>query len=50
MPTLVAVAKDGKRLFELSRGLSSLSELESSVVLAKNLNDEQGKKFNKSRR
>lgn len=50
VPTLVAVAKDGKRLFELSRGLSSLSELESSVVLAKNLNDEQGKKFNKSRR
>jgi hypothetical protein len=27
-----------------------LSELESNVVLAKNLNDEQGKKFNKSRR
>jgi conjugal transfer pilus assembly protein TraF len=50
VPTLVAVAKDGKRLFELSRGLSSLSELESNVVLAKNLNDEQGKKFNKSRR
>ena len=50
VPTLVAVAKDGKELFELSRGLSSLSELEASVALASNLNDERGQKFNKSRR
>ena len=50
VPTLVAIAKDGTELFELSRGLSSLSELESSVVLASELNDERNKKFNKSRR
>lgn len=54
VPTLVAIAKDGTGLFELSRGLSSLSELESSVVLANNLNAERGKdkrhkKFNKNR-
>ena len=50
VPTLVAVSKDGKELFELSRGLSSLSELESSVALAKNLNDERDQKSNKNRR
>lgn len=50
VPTLVAVGKNGSQLFEISRGLSSLAELESSVVLANNLNDERSQKFNKSKR
>ena len=50
VPTLVAVSKDGKQLFEISRGLSSLPELEASVVLANNLSEEQSRKFNKSKR
>lgn len=37
VPTLVAVSRDGSRLFELSRGLQSVSELEASVVTANNL-------------
>ena len=50
VPTLVAVGKNGNRLFEISRGLSSLPELEASVVLANNLSDEQVRKLNKSKR
>lgn len=36
-PTLVAVSKDGKQLFQLAQGLQSASELEASFVTANNL-------------
>lgn len=41
VPTLVAISKNGKELFEVSRGFSSVSELEASVILANNLSEEQ---------
>jgi len=43
-PTLVAVSKDGKQLFELARGLQSASELEASFVTANNLTLENRRK------
>jgi thiol-disulfide isomerase/thioredoxin len=49
VPTLVAVGKDAQDLFEISRGLSSLPELEASIVLANDLVNEQRQKFNKSK-
>ena len=49
VPTLVAVRKDGKELFEISRGLSSISELESSIVLANNYSEEQSQKHNSNK-
>jgi len=33
-PTLVAISKDSKELFEISRGMSSISELERVIVLS----------------
>jgi len=49
-PTLVAVSKEGKELFEISRGFSSVSELEASIILANNYSEEQRKKPKKNKR
>jgi len=43
-PTLVAVSKDGKQLFQLAQGLQSASELEASFVTANNLTLENKQK------
>lgn len=43
-PTLVAVSKDGKQLFQLAQGLQSASELEASFVTANNLTSENNQK------
>ena len=50
VPTLIAVSKDSKELFEISRGFSSASELEASILLAKSYSEEQSQKFNKNKR
>jgi len=47
VPTLIAVSKDGEELFEISRGFSSASELEASILLAKSYSEEQSQKINK---
>lgn len=35
IPTLVAVKKDGSQMFEISRGVVSISQLEANILLAK---------------
>lgn len=50
VPTLIAVSKDGKELFEISRGFSSASELEASMLLAKKYSEEQSRRINKNKR
>lgn len=45
VPTLVAVSKDGKTAFELTRGLATMSELEENVIIAVSLID-AGYQFN----
>ena len=50
VPTLIAVSKNGDQLFEISRGLSSRSELESSIVLSSKYSKEQVKTINKGNR
>lgn len=49
VPTLVAVRKDGKELFEITRGAATISELETSILLAKAYSEEQNQKFNKKK-
>ena len=39
-PTLIAVSKDAKEMFEISRSMVSLSELESSIVLSSKYSNE----------
>ena len=50
VPTLVAVSKDSKELFEISRGVSTISELETSIFLAYAYSEEQTQKNNKRKR
>lgn len=40
IPTLIAVKRDGSMLFEVSRGLVSMSELEANILLAKKYSEE----------
>lgn len=40
IPTLVAIKKDGTSLFEVSRGMVSISHLEASILLASKYGDE----------
>lgn len=44
-PALVAVRKDAKEMFEISRGLSSVSELETSIILSTKYSSEQKKQY-----
>lgn len=44
VPTLIAVKKDGKFAFEVSRGMLSRSSLEENIVLAKKYSDEKATK------
>jgi len=46
VPTLIAISKDSKELFEISRGFSSMSELEASILLASAYSEEQSQKTN----
>lgn len=47
-PTLVAMKKDGNQLFEISRGMVSISGLESSILLAKKYSEELSENNRKS--
>lgn len=40
-PTLIAVSKDAKEMFEISRGMASTSELEDSIILSSKFSREQ---------
>lgn len=40
-PTLVAVSKDANEMFEITRGMIGLSELEASIVLSSKYSDEK---------
>lgn len=40
-PTLIAVSKDAKEMFEISRGMVSVSELEASIILSSKYSNEQ---------
>ena len=40
-PTLIAVDKDAKAMFEISRGMASVSELETSIILSSKYSNEQ---------
>jgi thioredoxin-like negative regulator of GroEL len=44
VPTLIAVKKDGKFAFEVSRGMLSRSGLEETIILAKKYSDEKASK------
>ena len=43
-PTLVAVSSDSNEMFEISRSMVSVSELEANIVLSSKYSDEQRKK------
>lgn len=47
VPTVVAMSKDGKDLFEINRGMNSMSDLEHSVLLADKYSHEQNSKRGK---
>jgi thiol-disulfide isomerase/thioredoxin len=51
-PTLIAVSKDSKEMFEISRSMVSLSELEANILLSSKYSDEQRmqSKYQRSKR